>query len=420
MVGSDNRPVLLNVVGQHAEESASLRGVRAHLIRAPGVNLRDLRRCDDRLAAHLDGLAVAGVAGLTLCDHALERTGVGEAFTLAVRSIEEQDTERLNRLLALAGTLPAAQRGLNSAFGWVPSNSLRGTIKHLLRSSDATSRYTGITACALHRVDPGIAAARLFEDPNPEARARSLRCAGELGRREFVSTCAAAMSDEHPDCQFWAAWSAVILGDRQAALQRLMLLAFEPGFRRAQAFALALQAANPASAHERLQSLAQAPDQWRWLLQGAGFVGDPAYSPWLIRRMGDKGAARLAGESFSLITGTDLRRQHLHRNAPSDAESGPSDDPAEEGVAMDEDEGLPWPDPAKVQAWWNSNGERFHAGRRYFMGEPVSRDNCIRVLKNGYQRQRIAAAVHLSLINPGETLFEWRAPAWRQQRLLGP
>lgn len=418
MVVTDNRP-LLNIVGQHAEESASLRVVRAHLIRAPGVNLRDLGRCDERLAAHLDGLAVAGPAGLALCDQALERTGVGEVFTLTVRAIEARDTERLNRLLALARTLPAALRGLMSALGWVSSTSLRGTIKELLASSDATSRCVAIAACAMHRVDPALGVARRFEDIHPEVRARSLRCAGELGCREFVSTCAAAMSDEQPDCQFWAAWSAVLLGDREAALQLLMQLAFDPGPWRARAFAIALQAANLASAHERLQSVARAPDEQRWLLQGTGFVGDPAYAPWLIRHMSDKGTARLAGEAFSLIAGTDLRRQHLDRDAPEDVEAGPNDDPADESVEMDEDEGLPWPDPGKVQAWWNANAQRFQAGTRYFMGEPLNRDNCVRVLKNGYQRQRMAAAVYLCLINPGESLFEWRAPAWRQKRLLG-
>jgi hypothetical protein len=52
------------------------------------------------------------------------------------------------------------------------------------------------------------------------------------------------------------------------------------------------------------------------------------------------------------------------------------------------------------------------------MGEPLNRENCLRVLKEGFQRQRIAAALYLSLLNPGTPLFEWRAPAWRQQRLL--
>jgi hypothetical protein len=71
-----------------------------------------------------------------------------------------------------------------------------------------------------------------------------------------------------------------------------------------------------------------------------------------------------------------------------------------------------------VQGWWNANSHHFQSGGRYLLGEPVSRENCMRVLKDGYQRQRILAAHYLCLLNPGTPLFNTSAPAWRQQRLL--
>ena len=52
------------------------------------------------------------------------------------------------------------------------------------------------------------------------------------------------------------------------------------------------------------------------------------------------------------------------------------------------------------------------------MGEPVSVLHCQKVLREGYQRQRIAAAEYLCLLNPGTLLFNTRAPVWRQQRWL--
>ena len=52
------------------------------------------------------------------------------------------------------------------------------------------------------------------------------------------------------------------------------------------------------------------------------------------------------------------------------------------------------------------------------MGEPVSVPHCQKVLREGYQRQRMAAAEYLCLLNPGTPLFNTRAPAWRQQRWL--
>jgi hypothetical protein len=41
------------------------------------------------------------------------------------------------------------------------------------------------------------------------------------------------------------------------------------------------------------------------------------------------------------------------------------------------------------------------------------------VLRDGYQRQRAAAALELAIRNPGQPLFEVRAPGSRQQRILG-
>jgi hypothetical protein len=40
------------------------------------------------------------------------------------------------------------------------------------------------------------------------------------------------------------------------------------------------------------------------------------------------------------------------------------------------------------------------------------------MLCEGMHRQRIVAARHLVLLQPGARLFNTAAPAWRQQRLL--
>jgi uncharacterized protein (TIGR02270 family) len=170
-------------------------------------------------------------------------------------------------------------------------------------------------------------------------------------------------------------------------------------------------------AHGLLQQLAGS-QQLRWLIQGGGIAGDPAYVPWLINHMRDDKTARLAGEAFTLITGANLSALQLERQQPVGFESGPNDNPDDENVDMDPDDNLPWPDPGRVEKWWAANAARFQKGTRYFMGAPVTREHCIDVLKNGYQRQRILAAQYLCLLDPGTPLFNTSAPAWRQQRLL--
>jgi len=134
--------------------------------------------------------------------------------------------------------------------------------------------------------------------------------------------------------------------------------------------------------------------------------------------MTNEKTARLGGESFTLITGADLDGEQLERKPPKEFESGPNDDPDDPNVEMDEDDGLPWPDAAKIERWWAANGGRFQKGMRHFMGAPVTRERCMDVLKKGCQRQRIMAAQYLCLLEPGTLLFNTSAPAWRQQRLL--
>jgi uncharacterized protein (TIGR02270 family) len=409
--------VIRVVLEQHAEDAAMLHTQRTVLVGAPHARLRHVRRFDDRLEAHLDGLAVAGERAIPFVYGELERPSVGAAFAATACAIGVGG--RLDHLLALAATVPSSRRGLLSALGWSDPHSLRGIVAELLDSPNETHRFVGVAACGMHRVDPRLTAERRFEDESPLVRARAWRTAGEVGKRELVSTAAAAIVDEDPGCQFWAAWAAVLLGDKHNALDVLASIAAVPGAFQARAFQLVLQAKDTQSAYGWLAGLANDPEaNLRWPIRGAGLVGDPTYVPWLIGHMADLKTTRLAGEAFSLMTGLDLAWLDLEVKPPENFESGPNDDPNDPNVDMDEDDGLPWPDAVKIQAWWHANSQHFQPGTRYFMGEPLNRDNCIRVLKEGFQRQRIAAALYLSLLSPGAPLFEWRAPARRQQRLL--
>jgi uncharacterized protein (TIGR02270 family) len=148
-------------------------------------------------------------------------------------------------------------------------------------------------------------------------------------------------------------------------------------------------------------------------------LGDPQSIPILIDFMSVDKHARAAGEAFSFITGLDIAYEDLETDMPAGFEAGPTDDPEDENVEMDPDEDLPWPDAELIQRWWHDRKDRFKAGTRYLAGLPITEENCRHVLIHGYQRQRMAAALELALMNPGRPLFETRAPGFRQQRLLG-
>ncbi len=406
------------VVMRHVEESALLCNQRLFLVQAAHVKLHQLRRIDDRLAAHLDGVFVAREVGSRLADAALANVGCGEMFTAVALAFDNHDTDRLDHLLAAAELLTEVQEAVVLAVGWVSAQSLRGINRDMLASPIPFHRSVAIAACALHMVDPGDFLTAALDDADPALRAQALRATGDCGRRDLARNCIAALGDADANCRFWAARSAVLLGERHAPVHSLHEAMHLPGLQRAGALSLLFKIATSAQAAPLLKAMLDKPESVRDAIRGAGTVGDPKVVPWLIAQMEDPKLARLAGEAFSTITGLDLAWLDLERKPPKNAESGPTDNPQDQDIGMDEDDGLPWPDPAKVQAWWDANALRFQPGVRYFMGAPPSRPHCLQVLKDGFQRQRIAAAQYLCLLQPGTRLFPTSAPAWRQKRWL--
>ena len=84
----------------------------------------------------------------------------------------------------------------------------------------------------------------------------------------------------------------------------------------------------------------------------------------LIEHMRTPPLARLAGEAFCMIAGVQLARVGLEGKRPAGFESGPSEDPANDNVATDPDENLPWPDQDKIAAWWEKHEADFTPGMR--------------------------------------------------------
>jgi uncharacterized protein (TIGR02270 family) len=377
-----------------------------------------LRKLDDRVAAHLDGLATAGEAGWRFHEAGLDSPSPGTVFCATVRAIEDRQIATLDRVLSMSAASPAIVPAVADAFEWVSPETLQGIGAGLLASLDPVERLAGVTACASHRIDPGASLARWARDDDPRVRARVLRSAAEPGRLDLSPLCAAATDGDEPECRFWGAWSSVLFGNRGTALDVLVRTAVASGAARTPAFRLSLQAMTAAAAHAWLQDIARDPRQLRWLIQGSGIAGDPVYVPWLIKYMAEAATARVAAEAFALITGVDLTARGLDGPRPQGFDAGPSDDPDDENVDMDADEGMPWPDVRKIQAWWDANAGRFPAGNRIFIGAPVTREHCFEVLRSGCQPQRDLAAHYLCLLDPGTPLFNTHAPAWRQQRML--
>jgi len=410
--------ILGKVIDQHAEDASFLWLLRDAAVRSPHYDLEDLVKLDRRVSAHIDGLVIAGDHGWKICAAALKLGEASEVFTAGVLALESRDDARLQEVFATAVAEPPTVRGLVSAFGWASAESLRGTVRGLLSSPVSFRRRIGIAACAVHRVDPGNALREAILYGDEALQSRALRTVGELGRTDLDAALQMHFHAEDAACRFWAAWSAVMTGNRHEAMELLSSAATMDMSFRIGAMQVLLRVLKPEDARNWLKAFYAKVNSLRDVLVGIGAAGDPSYVPWLIKHMDSAESARVAGESFAMISGVDLSYNDLEGERPDGFEAGPTENPEDDAVALDPDEGLPWPNSQRIQKWWDANKDGFVAGQRYLVGKPVSAEHCQQVLRTGYQRQRNAAALELALMTPAAPLYETRAPGFRQHQQL--
>jgi uncharacterized protein (TIGR02270 family) len=407
-----------SIVAQHSGEAAWSWCLRDTVVRRPHYDLRSLAALDERVEAHLDGLRLAEDSGWEICKTQLADADVaGAVFTTAALAFAGAADDRIRLVLDTGTATPESTRELVAALAWAPYAQVADQLGRLTRAGDPVRRRVAIAAYAAHRHDPGATLARALSADDAPLRARALRAAGELGRTDLLRTVRARLDDESEKCRVAAASSTVLLGDRSAApaLQALAESAEPSGI----AATLGARALTVGAGGEWVRSLVHDARTLRLGIVAAGHVGNPVAVPWLLEQMAVPEHARVAGEAFSFITGVDLAHASLDAKQPQGFQSGPTDDPQDENVAMDADEDLPWPDVEKVAAWWSQNRTMFRPGTRHLLGKPITPASIVDALKTGGQRQRAAAALELALASAGRHLFEVRAPGHRQQQALG-
>ena len=408
------------VVCQHAEDAAFLWMQRDSAVTAPNFKLKDLAKWDERVEANLDGLRVAGEVGWQMVLANVDQGETGAIFVAGVLALEapEGENPRVTKVCKLVDAAPEKARELISAFGWVNPKALSGKVQGFLDSSNSLWRRVGLRACAAHRVDPKAYLDRALSEEPLRLRACAFRTAGEIGRRNLLHVLQEEIHLADEECRFWAAWSSVRLGSRGEPLKSLLKFAMTVSPYQTKAMQLALRVLDNATSAQVLKRLSQSPEHLRYAIVGSGIVGDPAYVPWIVQMMSIPEQARVAGESFSTITGVDIAYEDLDGEKPEGFEAGPTENPEDTNVDMDSDEALPWPDPKLIQDWWDKNAGGFRAGRRYLRGKEIGLESIRDAMLNGNQRERAAAALEQAIRNPAEPLFEVRAPAKRQQRQL--
>ena len=411
--------MILKVIAHHAEEGSFLWLLRRAAACAPHYTLKYLSRLDERVEAHLDGLRIAADEGWRLVVEELGWKEAGEFFVAALLAFESGKADRIEKVLTTVAGAPEGVPGVASALGWLSIVQAKPHITRLLGDPDPVRRLIGLSASAIHRHQPGAALGKALIDPDLRLRARGLKAAGELGRTELIPALRQNLKGEDLACRFWSAWSLLLLSNDPMGISAMRTLAETPSRFSERAAAMYARRAEPAAVKEWYRKQPVKPPKVRLAIASAAALGEIDAIPWLIGLMPQLPLSRLAGEAFTTITGADLALLDLENKPPKDFQSGPTDSPADEDVSMDPDDNLPFPNPQKVAGWWSKNQSRFAPGTRYLLGQPMEIASLGEVLRIGKQRQRAAAAIELSMRQPGTPLFETRMPGFRQRQLLG-
>jgi uncharacterized protein (TIGR02270 family) len=400
------------VVDQFVEVACGLAQTRARWLNGYRFGLRDLRRLDERIEAHLDGLLVAPDTTEEILGALLEEQEPGAVTVATMVRLFAGRAGLREWLLEQLDANPRAAREIDAAFAWTPLKYLRGSANGLLTSNDVSLRRVAVAAATAHRVVLERAVEWLNHDDIPLAS----EAARHVGTMRVLPP-ASRRTQESRGHQYWNAWAELFMGRAvEKNLQVLAALASEPGDYEDQARALCLLAMPVADAHELLRVTTERPDGLRKRIEGCALIGDPRYVEWLIGLMREPVHARIAGETFCTMTGVDLVHQELDTEPLIDEAA--EDDRHETPLPTTQDEDLLWPDATKVARWWDGNHAQFRAGERYLCGGLISTDHCRDVLRTRYQPQRATAALHLGLRVRDVPVFDITLPAWRQQAEL--
>lgn len=398
------------IVTQHAEEASFLWLLRDRAVLAPHYRPFELKRLDERIEAHIEGLRVAGDDGWKIAwQQAEDKPEPGELFAAGVLAFESGDAKKIEQVLTLAVSKPELSRSVASSIGWLTDVQAIARLGPLVSHASPAVRRIGIAGYGIRRLIPGPALEKALNDADFDLRARALKVVGEMAQSVYLPLLKKHLTIKHLPCRFQAARSACLLANGPAAVAELQAMALtESGYRQRSA-EIAVRRMDLPSAHRWIDMLAKMPGGERIAVQATAALGDPASVPKILEWMKQPPLARVAGEAFVFITGVHIAYDKLDGEPPEGFEPGPNEDALDEKVSMDPDDGLDWPDVAKVSAWWSSNQSRFPKGVRHLDGKPITPEAAADILQKERQRMSTAAAIELIMKIPKMPMVETRA-----------
>jgi uncharacterized protein (TIGR02270 family) len=417
-------PVAWSIVEESGDEAEFLWQRRDAMLDAPNCTLSDVEAwAEDRLLGALDGLVVAGEAGVDrvlgpmLTSDESARVSVSAWALLSTGSAAAVDVFRTAFLAATGARLTALRRGLELVPAAIPTLGLSTQAA----SPAALAAYLEACTFARRSLDgqdlAGLLARRDVEIQR--AVAYGLRFAPVEVQRACYPVFL-TLSDS--EARGLAVESYAVAGFPQAKTEcrsecRMLAAAEIRGSAR---MLLLLAVVGSASDHRVVVKALGKEARQRDAIWALGFGGRRDGADACIELLAQDRHVRLAAEAFCAITGLDLAASGLVVPPPPEPDEPVSfeEEDLDANLEPQPEDALPMPAIDGVIAWWKQHRPRFDPSLRYLGGRPADLHGVHDLLMRGPTRRRHALALELAVRSEGRLQVETRTLVAEQRRQL--
>ncbi len=393
-----------DIVEEQLDEAAFLWTQRLAALASSAFSIDEVAAGpEERLLAHLEGVAVGGAAA--------------EA-ELLVPAIVGSDRDRAGAAAAVL----AMGRRLDPLRAAVPAAEPNRPVIALALATFLPRGEEPRLLAWLESGDPALAAVALGvlvardKAPAPEVR-RALRSDDLALQEAGLRGCSALGDTARPEIE--AALGAPDPRIRTAAVEAGLALGLRAAW---QACQRAADAGAPSPLDLEVLAMSGAPDDLARIevaartpahraaaLFAAGLSGRVAAADLGARFLDDAVVAPVAAEAIRAVAGLTVEGAY---RAPEPEEPASLAD----GATASVDRALPWPEPEAVRSWWSRARAGLAEGQRWLEGQPFDPDVALRAFAYGSTRRRAPLARELALRSRGEYRIDVTALAHDQLR----
>ncbi len=388
---------------QILDEASFLWFQRNHAADSEYFNLDSLVQIDRRLA----GLFRLLPSSPDIVDAANEKFDPEDPDKFYCLVIAAANTEiDLFQLIEKAIQEHAAEEDIINSLSWIDYSIVEPVLHQLYNSNQIQLQYIALETWRLHRIKPQIDLITAINSTNAKISATAIRLVGELALEEFHKQTEDKLADKDLTIRFWASYSCALLGNIKGVSNLIeSIINIEQPYETA--INTGFATLNVEQATSWINHLTASNISPHKIIKCFEILGSTKFIPWLASLTQNGSTAPFASHAFCTITGMSLFSEDHGDLLPILADTG--------AIASDDYLGL-WEQlpQSGFNDWWGDNKDEFESDKRYFSGKEINQDNLEFIWLKGNQKQRERAALELALAKPSSTLFEHKAPGFRQ------